>query len=165
MNWEAVSAIAEVTGVIGVIISLVYVGLQVKQNTLATEISTSQAYVNADNEIIGIINTSPDLADILHQGVNGISKLTGGDLIRYMSFHELVFISFQSFYLQWKNGFLSDALWGTYRQAFVDLLQQKGAQEWWEMRRHWFSDDFKQYVEESVDTQKGKPMHHGAMEQ
>jgi hypothetical protein len=143
MNWEAVSAIAEVTGVIGVIISLVYVGLQVKQNTLATEISTSQAYVNADNEIIGIINTSPDLADILHQG----------------------FISFQSFYLQWKNGFLSDALWGTYRQAFVDLLQQKGAQEWWEMRRHWFSDDFKQYVEESVDTQKGKPMHHGAMEQ
>ena len=34
MNWDAITAIAEVIGVIAVVISLVYVGMQVRQNTL-----------------------------------------------------------------------------------------------------------------------------------
>lgn len=34
MNWDAVSAIAEILGVLAVVISLVYVGFQVRQNTM-----------------------------------------------------------------------------------------------------------------------------------
>jgi len=34
MNWDAVGAIAEVAGVLGIVISLVYVGVQVRQNTM-----------------------------------------------------------------------------------------------------------------------------------
>lgn len=33
MNWDAIGAIAEVVGVIAVVLSLIYVGFQVRQNT------------------------------------------------------------------------------------------------------------------------------------
>lgn len=164
LTLEQIYFIGQTIAALAIVASLIYVGLQVKQNTTATQIASAQAYVAADNEIVGLINVSPNLADVLHQGANGISELKGGDLIRFMAFHDLVFISFQSFHLQWKRGALDEALWNTYKQAFIDLLQQKGQQDWWAIRRHWFSPEFLDYVEQAMTTGLAKPMHPGAVE-
>ena len=165
LTLEQIYFIGQTISAIAVVLSLIYVGLQVKQNTTATQTASAQAYVTADNEIVGLINSSPKLADVLHQGANGLSALKGGDIIRFMAFHDLIFISFQSFHLQWKKGTLDEGLWGTYRQSFLDLLQQKGQQDWWALRRHWFTSEFQDYVEQAVAKEVGKPMHPGAVEE
>lgn len=165
LTLEQIYFIGQTISAIAVVISLIYVALQIKQNTNATKAASAQAYVTADNEIVGLINSSPNLADVLYQGANGLSVLKGGDTIRFVAFHDLVFISFQSYYLQWKKGVLEEVLWGTYKQAFVGLLQQKGQQEWWALRHHWFSQEFQDYVEQSVMNEKvSKPMHPSAVE-
>jgi len=41
MNWDAVTGVAELIGATGVIASLVYVGLQIRQNTIATQRSNA----------------------------------------------------------------------------------------------------------------------------
>jgi hypothetical protein len=120
--------------------------------------------VAANNEIVGLINESPNLADVLHQGANGLSELKGGNLIRFMAFHDLVFMSYQSFHLQWKRGTLDETLWETYKHAIIDLLQQKGQQGWWALRYHWFSPEFQDYVEQAMTTGLAKPMHPGSVE-
>ena len=164
LTLEHIYFIGQTLAAMAVVASLIYVGLQVKQNTTATQIASAQAYVAADNEIVGLINVSPNLADILHQGANGLSELKGGDLIRFMAFHDLVFISYQSFHLQWKRGTLDEALWNIYKHAIIDLLKQKGQQDWWAKRRHWFSPEFLVYVEQAMTTGLAKPMHPGAVE-
>jgi hypothetical protein len=165
MTLENIYFIGQTIAAVAIVVSLIYVGLQVRQNTTATRTASAQAYVTSDNEIVGLINASPKLADILHEGANGLSTLKGGDLIRFMAFHDLVFISFQSFHLQWKKGALDEALWVTYKQSFIDLLQQKGQQEWWTIRRHWFNSEFQDYVEQALVGGMGtaKPMHPGAV--
>jgi hypothetical protein len=40
MNWEALGAIAELLGAIGVIGSLVYLGMQIRHSALQTELNT-----------------------------------------------------------------------------------------------------------------------------
>jgi hypothetical protein len=40
MNWDAIQAVAELSAAVGVLISLVYVGLQVRQNTAALQAGT-----------------------------------------------------------------------------------------------------------------------------
>ena len=42
MNWEAAGAIGELVGAAGVIASLIYVGYQIRQNTIATERSNAR---------------------------------------------------------------------------------------------------------------------------
>jgi hypothetical protein len=164
ITLENIYFIGQTVAAIAIVVSLIYVGIQVRQNTFATLSASAQAYVSADNETVGLINSSPDLADILHRGANGLSALNGGDLIRFMAFHDLLFISFQAYHLQWRRGTLDEALWVTYRQAIVDLLQQRGQQDWWEKRRHWFNPEFQDYVDASVKEGAGKPMHPGAVE-
>jgi hypothetical protein len=40
MNWEAIQAIAELSAAVGVLLSLIYLGLQVRQNTAALQAGT-----------------------------------------------------------------------------------------------------------------------------
>ncbi len=164
LKLEQIYFIGQTIAAIAVVASLIYVGIQVNQNTTATQIASAQAYAAAENEIVGLINVSPNLADVLHQGANGLSELKGGDLIRFMAFNDSVFISFQSFHLQWKTGALNEILYETYKHAIIDLLQQKGQQDWWALRRHWFSPEFQDYVEQAMATGLAKPMHPGSVE-
>ena len=50
MNWESISALAELLGAIGVIASLLYVAAQIRQNTRATRAASAReaAYRYAD---------------------------------------------------------------------------------------------------------------------
>lgn len=42
MNWDAISTIAEIVGATGVIASLVYLAIQIRQNTLVTRAETTK---------------------------------------------------------------------------------------------------------------------------
>jgi hypothetical protein len=163
MPLDQIANIAEILAAALVIVSLLYVGLQVKQNTAATHAAATQAVVGAINEVVGSINDSDKLADILHQGANGLSALKDGDLIRFMAFNDQAFLSFQSQYLQWKDGTLDERLWLTQQQAASDLLSQAGQHEWWAARRHWFFPEFQDYLDNLVGTEMSKPMHPGAV--
>ena len=163
MTLEEFNLIAEIIASIAVIASLIYVGREVSQNTRATHAAAPQANVNAVNEYVGLINASDKLADILHQGAQGLSGLKGGDLIRFMAFHDQAFIAFQSYYRQWKDGILDEGIWLTHKQAALDLLAQPAQQEWWAARRHWFFQEFQDYMDSMASTELSKPMHPGAM--
>jgi len=163
MTLEEFNFITEIIASIAVIASLIYVGREVGQNTKATRASAAQAIVSAINEYVGIINTSDKLADILQQGANGLSALKGGDLIRFMAFHDQAFVAVQSQYLQWKDGTLDERLWLVQKQAALDLLSQAGQQEWWAARRNWFFPEFQDYLDSLAATEESKPMHPGAV--
>jgi hypothetical protein len=156
--------IAEIIAATAVIASLIYVGIQIKQNTQATQIAAAQSFAEIDNGFVGLINASNELPDVLHRGAQGLSELQGGDLIRFMAFHDQVLIAMQAAFQQWRTKTLDERLWGTFRHAFVDLLSQPGQREWWQIRRHWFDDDFQEYVDRSVESIHAKPMHPGAVE-
>jgi hypothetical protein len=47
VNWTAIGAIGEILGAAGVIITLIYLARQVRQNTRATRLSTSHSIASA----------------------------------------------------------------------------------------------------------------------
>ncbi len=163
MPLDQIANIAEISAAALVIVSLIYVGLQVKQSNQAAYASTNQAHAEVANGYIGLINASNNLADILHQGARGLSLLKEGNLIRFMAFHDQIFVAFQSFYFQYLRGALDERIWNTYKQAMLDLLAQAGQQEWWKLRQHWFDAEFRNYIDRVATKEPGKPMHPGAV--
>jgi len=82
MNWEAVSAIAEILGVIVVIGSLIYVGRQINQNTQIARANIVHDTNTLSNQIFQLIAQDSELADIYDRGTTGVS-LNGVDLRRF----------------------------------------------------------------------------------
>ncbi len=159
MPLDQLANIAEISAAALFIVSLIYVGLQVRQSTKAAYAATNQAHADVTNGSVGLVNLSNNLADILHQGARGLSVLKEGDLLRFIVFHDQVFVAFQSFYLQYLNGALDERLWHTYKEVIRDLLAQAGPQDWWKLRQHWFCEEFRNYVEDVAAKEQGQPIY------
>jgi hypothetical protein len=159
MPLDQLANIAEIVAAALVIVSLIYVGVQIRQNTAATHAATGQAWFNTFDGHVGLINSSPTLADILHRGATGLSNIKDSEIIQFGAYLDQSFTSFEIFYFQRKAGTLGARLWSIQRQAIAALLMQPGQQQWWETRRHWYDKEFQEFVNQVIDSGEGKPMH------
>jgi len=75
MNWDAVEALAELIGAVGVIVSLFYVASQIRRDSGALEASTNQAIADATQQRLLIPDQSPELAAAFAKGVSDTSSL------------------------------------------------------------------------------------------
>jgi hypothetical protein len=164
MTLEQYYYIGQLIAAGALVISLVYVGLQVKLSTKANQAGAAHAYVDTMNGYVGLINSSPNLAAVMHRGATGLENLTEGEVIQFSAFHDQCFITFEAFYFEWKQGLLMPELWNTYKHALLALLMQPGQREWWGLRRHWYDEEFRSYVEEIVEKGSSIPMHFRAVE-
>ena len=110
MTLEAFNYIAEIIASVAVFASLIYIGLEVRQNTAATQASSRVAYVDTMNDYVGLINSSPNLADILRRGANGLSNLKNGEILQFSAWLDQNFITYETYYFQWKAGVLDGRL-------------------------------------------------------
>ena len=159
MTIQDWGALGEMIGGIAIIISLIYVALQIRQNTKATQMSSAHSFLDTQNAYVGLINQSSTLADILDRGAGGLSNLQGSEVIQFSAFHDQAFSSFQTFFTEWKDGMLDDRLWGSHKHAMADLMFHPGVQKWWSNRKHWYDSTFQAYVDEMASAGIGKPMH------
>ncbi len=146
-------------GAIAVVVTLIYLAIQIKHSAQSAQIAAAQSFAEVDNSFVSVINLSKELPDVLHKGANGLSELTGGEAIRFMAFHDQVVVSIHASFLQWQAGTLDERLWRTFDSALSSLLNQTGQKEWWNFRRHWFDDEFQAHVERILESEGGKPMH------
>lgn len=59
MNWEAIGAIGEVLGAVGVLITLVYLSIQVRNNTAETHNATLESVMSADTDARNALINGP----------------------------------------------------------------------------------------------------------
>jgi len=163
MTLEQLYFIGEIVATIAVIASLIYVGRQVKENTVATRATAAQAMAGTMNGYVGLINSSTNLADVLHRGATGMHKLQGGEIIQFGAFLDQMYINSEAVYYQWRDGVLDERLWDTYRHVIVDMMSQEGTRDWWQQRRHWFGDQFSTALEDLCSEIPAKPMHSAAV--
>ena len=86
MSIQDWAAIGEMVGAIAVVVSLIYVGVQLRQNTLATRVITSQAFVQIHHAAITPIVQEPAFRDIYWRGLAGVSNLHGSELAAFGAF-------------------------------------------------------------------------------
>ena len=62
-------SLGEFIGAFAVVASLIYVGIQLKQNTVAVKVTTAQAFTDTWNAGLRPVSQSPVLADIVNRGL------------------------------------------------------------------------------------------------
>ena len=159
MSIQEWGAISEMVGAIAIIVSLIYVGVQLRQNTQATRVNTSQAFVQTVGGIMGHQIQEPEFRDIYWRGLAGLSNLHGSELAAFGGWTAQLLREFESFYFQWKAGAFEDQIWSGWNCQYRDLFGYPGAQEVWTIRRHQFSDEFREFVERELIGKESHPLY------
>src|SRR5215831_470179 len=82
MSFEQISYLAQIVASIGVIVSLIFVGLQIKQNTRALQRTEHNSTMEQWTVIRQAIAQNRDIAELLTAGLQGERALDAADQLR-----------------------------------------------------------------------------------
>ncbi len=129
VNWDAVGAIAELVGAIGVIASLVYLATQIRSNTRAIKVSAYQQNSTAYRELNLSILADPDL-------VVRLSPYTQEALLdaKVDRVTQVLLNYFQTLHYQYEQGFLDTDLWVSHQESMRQILCSADFRAWWDSK-------------------------------
>lgn len=78
MNWEVAGAIGEIVDAFAVVVSLVYLAIQIRNQNVEAKAATVQEVLRTNADTISQLQ-DPDLARIWITGLNDVSKLSNVD--------------------------------------------------------------------------------------
>lgn len=143
MNWDALGAIAEVAASIGVILSLIYLGIQIRNQNVESKIASVNElvsqYLNANRDL----SRDRELAKLMFHGFQDFDALRGAERLQFSAYMTGLCRSSESMFQQRLAGRLDESIWSGYFQSLKDLFLYPGIRSWWSTREHWFSEEYR----------------------
>jgi len=159
MNWEAISAMANLLAALGVIATLIYLSIQIRQNTKAVRSSSIEnlihslaatAQAGVENEYVVPLmlkaNTRPEI-------------LTEEDRMRLHFWFIMTFRRFEGVYFQRELGFVDAAVIEGFERSHISILASRSGQAWWANAKEIFNSGFVSYVEGLLQKGNVKNLH------
>lgn len=149
MNWEAIGAIGEVAGAIGVIATLLYLAAQIRQNTRAMRGATQDSITERKQYEL---RWSSDIAGAWRKALANPAGLTEEESWQLTEWMTSAFVARQNEYFQFKQGLLDDEGWEASKKAIRFCLGMSWSRNWWkEFAPSGFTAPFVAVVEQVVD--------------
>ena len=155
MNWEAISTIAEIVGAVAVVISLIYLAAQIRQNNRQVEEQVRalrlQAYDSAGADFSALrlhISGSPQLSSVWRRAKGSYSALEPDERAQANELlHELMW-AYQNIFSRMESGTADDVLWKLADTNIGYWMDNRGFREWWQTEQKTpYTDEFEALVD------------------
>jgi len=111
MNWDAISAIAELLGALAVIVTLIYLAVQLRQQNTVTKAQIEQQRADSVIQLATVLSVTENR--ILYTKVVLDRGLTAADLSKEENAHIKIILSplranLENMYQQFQSGYISE---------------------------------------------------------
>ena len=130
MNWDAIGAVAEFVGSVVVVVTLIYLTSQLRQNTKALR-STGYASVHQqEDSLLAEMARDPVLARLNEKAAEGIENLNEAERLQWSWLGRRIVYLFQYFHYQRQLGGVDDAIAAGWDNAWrIFLNSHKGVRQ------------------------------------
>jgi hypothetical protein len=150
MTVQDLGAIGEFIGGIGVVMTLVYLAVQIRQNTKTVRASTYQAILDSARSDTELILTHPHLERVYRVGRRNFEELTEEERPLFRMLVAQLLLSSESLFLQHQQGAIDGDFWQRRQLTLRGVLSQPGVRQWWAARgtpREYYDPGFRELVE------------------
>jgi hypothetical protein len=121
--------LGQVIGAIAVVISLIYVAFQIRQNTNAVRSATAQTVHEHFAKWYHLVAADDKLAQIVPKGLRDYASLSEKERLRLVATF-MAFLSYsQNAFLKWRQGLLAQPLWRRLGACHHELYMRAGWQD------------------------------------
>lgn len=144
-------AIAEIISAAAVVISLIYVGLEIRRSTLESEADVQSELLSYTVQRRILVIESSDLSSLLAKGYADPTRLLPDETLRFQSYIELFYVAWERAYMTNAAGVLSDELFDLWNTWFISVAEPDPAFVWPMVRdsQGWLPN-FVQHVNKSL---------------
>src|SRR5213078_4206114 len=137
MNWDAIVAISQLVAAVAVILSLVFVGLQIKQNTRALQRTEHNSTMEQWTVIRQAIAKNRDIAELMTAGLQGERALDAADQLRLeQMLAENLWAAFHIWERTQRGIFPKRTFELTVGPHLSGLLRTMRGEAWWRSAKH-----------------------------
>ncbi|MEM7220329.1 MAG: hypothetical protein AAF515_18345 [Pseudomonadota bacterium] len=145
MNWDAIGAVAEVLGAAGVILTLGYLAIQIRQNTQALRAASIDSMTSIANDIRTNLFSDPEIASIYMRGLEGIDNLDALETERFRLLMTNAIWALWNAFTQAQLG--DDHAWDAQKPLLRRFLTLPGGEWYWNTYKAEFSSEFRAEVD------------------
>lgn len=142
-----IASIAEVIGAIAVVISLIYVGMQLTDSTRAVRSATANEMYAAISSWYTHLGTDAQACSLFFRGMENLSSLSPEERLQFILLVHGIMLEYQAAYYLSQEGTLDIELRESMTNTMSGLRELPGLLSYWEQRRSLFKPDFREYVD------------------
>jgi hypothetical protein len=149
VNLETVSALAQLIAAIGVIASLFYLAVQIRQNTRSQRSIVVDSLTQSLINLIGPQASDPNLTRAFASATEDWSGAAEADRLRAAAVLFTLFKLLENAWFQKRQGTLDAQQWEGWDAYARMYFHLPGVKTWWQLRRAAFAHGFRNYIETS----------------
>jgi hypothetical protein len=151
---EKAHQVGELIAAVAVVVSLLLVAFEVKQNNEEQQQAMTQELITSYTDIVTLLARDRELRCAYIKGIKDYGSLNGEEALAVGAYLIALMRHREDLYLQYLDGAVKPSVWQGFDRATRIAMQRPGWQEWFNLRRDWFSDEFQAYI----DSVMGPPM-------
>ena len=147
LKLSDVASFAEIIGAAAIVVSLIYVGIQVQDSTRAVRSATANETTAALTTWYREIGTDPDAGRIFLDGMTNPELLSREEFFRFIFLAHSIMLEFQAAYYLAQEGTLDLELQESITNTLLAVKDQPGFALYWEQRGNLFQPSFRAYFD------------------
>jgi hypothetical protein len=147
MNWDAVGAVAELIGALGVVITLAYLAVQIRQNTQTVRSTAQQGMFDNVHTLQLALSQDDELARLVVKANEEYDSLRPEEVLRFSSFAGALFGQWSNVFSQRQHSMVDPEIWMTWEAGYRAVLVSPAIRRVWESVKEQFTPAFQRHVD------------------
>ena len=161
MNWDAIGAVGELAGATAVLVTLIYLAIQIRQANSAEQREAFRGYVSELNHRLLEPQRDPEFVELFQRANRDWNSISLRDQAVVSSVYSSFLFSCSEVFAQRSNGDVDPELQYQVDMAVAALLQMPGPAVWWQHGSSFFSPAFQAHIKQIIESEDcPPPMHH-----
>jgi hypothetical protein len=156
MTLEQFAQIAEILGGIGVVASLIFVGVEIRRQRKQSSLHAANELTAQWSVLMTSLHESHEMSEIWLKGHHDFDGLDAVSKLRYGAYFGRFLRNSEALYLHVQAKTLDPMVWRGIERAIRDLIILPGAQTWWRIRKHWCTDTFQRLIDDIIEKNEGE---------
>lgn len=147
MTAADISNIAQALAAVATVLSLLFVGVQIRQNTRALKATSHHAITDSFNALNVLVYSDPRVARLQRLGLAGIGNFDEDEALQFSWLLLANFRIFETLFYQYKTGTMEEQLYEAELRTLNWIASQPGFQAWWTVNPISFSTEFRAFID------------------
>jgi len=155
MTISDLGALGEFIGSLVVLVTLIYVAVQVQQTKKSVQSATWQGAIDTMNANNHLIIQNEDVAELVRIGMQDPDSLSATDWFRFGLVLASVFHVLHKLHGEANEGSVNNKVWEAEKQSMQSILLTPGGLKWWREATVTYSVQFRAYVDAEIELLDG----------
>jgi len=152
MDIALATLLAEIIGAIAVVVTLIYLAFQVRQNTAALQVATHQDLLSNQIAAMDMVGSNPQVAELWARADEAYDEMTPAERKQYSFVCLSMYNVFQTARFNYEAGLLNEEVWKAWVRGYAAIINTStGIRKEWKSLRALYTPNIRTVIDEIIN--------------